>query len=170
MRRGASLKTLPPVHPREPPVTASSATVASRLNASHAFTVSTLREGCINRNEKLMLSCAETVEDWTCLWKQKEKAVEIPGPGYGPMCHWWRRICCPQNLPVTGGIASPILRTEGFPLVETDGLNMDPSLGCKLADLHDKGQRQLKLAVVASKKEHGRSRALNRYCSVQIRG
>ena len=42
-RRNALLKTLPPVHPREPPVTASSATVASRLNASHACTGNTLR-------------------------------------------------------------------------------------------------------------------------------
>jgi hypothetical protein len=71
------LKTLPPVHPREPVVTASSAAVASRLNASHACTVSTLRERRINRNGKLMLSCAETVEDRTSLWKGKENAEEI---------------------------------------------------------------------------------------------
>jgi hypothetical protein len=71
------LKTLPPVHPREPPVTTSSAAVASRLNASHVCTFSTLRECENDRNGKLMLSCAETVEDETCLWKDKEKAEEI---------------------------------------------------------------------------------------------
>src|ERR1700731_2732001 len=76
--RSAFLKTLPAIHPREPPVTASSATVASRLNASHVCTVSTLREYRINRNRKLMLACAETVEDRTSLWKEKEKAVKIP--------------------------------------------------------------------------------------------
>jgi len=73
MRQGASLKTLPPVHPREPPVTTSPAAAASRLNATHACTMSTLREGQINRNEKLMLSCAEAVEDRTSLWKAEEK-------------------------------------------------------------------------------------------------
>jgi hypothetical protein len=40
--------------------------------------VSTLREYGIVRNGKLMLSCAEAVEDRTSLWKGKEKAVEIP--------------------------------------------------------------------------------------------
>jgi len=40
--------------------------------------VSTLREYQINRNRKLMLACAETVEDRTSLWKEKEKAVKIP--------------------------------------------------------------------------------------------
>jgi hypothetical protein len=73
------LKTLPPVHPREPPVTASSATVASRLDATHACTVSTVREGENYRNGKLMLSCAETVEDGTCLWKEKENTGKFPG-------------------------------------------------------------------------------------------
>jgi len=66
------LKTLPPVHPREPPVTASSAAATSRLNASHACTVCTLREDRINHNGKLMFSCAEAVEDGTSLWKGKE--------------------------------------------------------------------------------------------------
>ena len=75
------LKTLPPVHPREPPVTASSATVASRLNATHACTVSTVREGEIYRNGKLMLSCAETVEDGTSLWKEKENTEKISRQG-----------------------------------------------------------------------------------------
>ena len=79
--RSASLKTLPPVHPREPPVTASSAAVASRLNASHACTVGTLREDRIDRNGKLMLRCAETVEDGTSLWKAMENAVEIRAHG-----------------------------------------------------------------------------------------
>jgi hypothetical protein len=64
------------VHPREPPVTASSATVASRLKATHVCTVSTLREYGLMRNGKLMLACAETVEDETSLWKEKEKEVE----------------------------------------------------------------------------------------------
>jgi len=77
--RSAFLKTLPAIHPREPPVTASSATVASRLNASHACTRNTLREWRINRNEKLMCGCAETVEDGTSLWKEKEKTEKIPG-------------------------------------------------------------------------------------------
>jgi len=39
--------------------------------------VSTLRECRIKRNGKLMFSCAETVEDRTSLWKEKEKAEEI---------------------------------------------------------------------------------------------
>ncbi len=43
-RRSAFLKTLSPIHPRESAVTASSAAVTSRLNATHACTVSTLRE------------------------------------------------------------------------------------------------------------------------------
>ena len=49
-----------------------SAAVASRLNASHACTASTLREYGIDRNEKLMFCCAEAVDDETSLWKQKE--------------------------------------------------------------------------------------------------
>ena len=79
------LKTLPVVHPREPPVTASSATVASRLNASHVCTEITLREYEINRNGKLILSCAEAVEDESSLWKGKEKVEEIPGHGFTRM-------------------------------------------------------------------------------------
>lgn len=77
-RRGAFLKTLPVVHPREPPVTASSVAVASRLNASHVCTVSTLREYQLTRNGKLTLSCAKTVDDETSLWKEKENREDIP--------------------------------------------------------------------------------------------
>jgi hypothetical protein len=39
--------------------------------------VSTLRECGIMRNGKLMLACAEAVEDGTSLWKGKEKAEKI---------------------------------------------------------------------------------------------
>jgi len=49
-----------------------SAAVASRLNASHACTRSTVREYRFERNEKSMLCCAEAVEDNDSLWKQKE--------------------------------------------------------------------------------------------------
>jgi len=51
-----------------------SAAVTSRLNATHACTVSTLREYRSDRNGKPHYSCAKTVEDETCLWKGKEKA------------------------------------------------------------------------------------------------
>jgi hypothetical protein len=34
------------------------------------------------RNGKLMLACAEAVEDETSLWKEKEKAEKIPGHGF----------------------------------------------------------------------------------------
>jgi hypothetical protein len=61
------------IHPRESSVTASSITAASRLNASHVCTVSTVREFGIMRNGKLVLACAEAVEDETSLWKEKEK-------------------------------------------------------------------------------------------------
>ena len=84
-RRSASLKTLPPVHPREPPVTASSAAVASRLNASHACTVSTLRECRINRNGKLELSCAEAVEDKDFLVEREGKRGGNSGDGFARM-------------------------------------------------------------------------------------
>lgn len=84
-RRSAFLKTLPVIHPREPPVTASSATVASRFNATHACTVSTVLAFGIMRNGKLVFACAETVEDETSLWKGKEKWEEIPDHGFTRM-------------------------------------------------------------------------------------
>jgi hypothetical protein len=39
-----------------------------------------VREQAIIRNRKLMLSCAEAVEDRISLWKEKEKAVKISPP------------------------------------------------------------------------------------------
>src|SRR6476661_8676734 len=82
-RRSGSLKTLPMIHPRESPVTTSFVSVASRINAAHVCTAVTLSESRINRNRKLMRSCAETVEDETSLWKGKEKAEE----------NFWPRVC-----------------------------------------------------------------------------
>jgi hypothetical protein len=82
-RRSVSLKTLPPVHPREPPVTTSSAAVASRLNAAHACTAVTLRECRNNRNGKPGLRCAETVDDGTSLWKVAEKRKKTLGHRLG---------------------------------------------------------------------------------------
>ena len=77
-RRSLFPKTLPPVHPREPPVTASSAAAASRLNASHVCTFSTLREREPGFKGKLAFRCEETVDDRTSLWKGKEKGEKIP--------------------------------------------------------------------------------------------
>jgi hypothetical protein len=70
------------IHPRESPVTTSFVSVASRFNASHVCTGVTLSESRINRNRKLTLSCAETVEDETSLWKGKEKTGKIRGHGF----------------------------------------------------------------------------------------
>ena len=116
-RRSAFLKTLPMIHPRESSVTTSSVTVASRLNASHVCTGVTLSESQINRNGKLMWSCAETVEDKTCLWKGKEKAEGNRGPRictdeHGPIffCSW-QVICFPEKRKGT---------TEVVPLIRID--------------------------------------------------
>jgi hypothetical protein len=95
MRRSAFLKTLPMIHPRESPVTTSFVSVASRFNASHVCTGITLSESRINRNRKLMLSCAEAVEEETCLWKGKEKAERIPGHGFTRINLF---LFCPQTL------------------------------------------------------------------------
>ena len=81
-RRSAFLKTLPMIHPRESPVTTSFVSVARRINAAHVCTAVTLSESRINRNRKLMRSCAETVEDETSLWKGEEKTKKIRGHGF----------------------------------------------------------------------------------------
>jgi hypothetical protein len=54
--------------------------------------VRTLRSGRINRNEKLLLSCAETVEDGTSLWKGKENPERI----FSMLV--WGGHCCPPLL------------------------------------------------------------------------
>jgi hypothetical protein len=47
--------------------------------------VITVRDFGIMRNGKLMLACAEAVEDETSLWKGKEKWEEIPDNGFTRM-------------------------------------------------------------------------------------
>jgi len=57
-----------------------------------------LREYEILRNGKLILSCAEAVEDRSSLWKQKEKVEEI-----FPIV--WGGHSCPPPLNLNLGIS-----------------------------------------------------------------
>jgi len=121
-RRSAFLKTLPEVHPREPPVTASSVTVANRLNASHVCTVSTLREYRIMRNGKLTLSCAEAVEDETSLWKGKEnEAVNLTSAptSKSPESYSGLSNSC-WTMPVSIHDSFPIRAVKQYPQYSSD--------------------------------------------------
>lgn len=68
------MKTLLAIHPRELPVTISSAaTCQQMLVTSHASTVCTLRHVPDGFNNKIMAGCEEAVEDVNCLWMGMEK-------------------------------------------------------------------------------------------------
>jgi hypothetical protein len=49
---------------------------ASRENY-HVFAEPTLKQNVATRNRKTFRSCAETVDDKTCLWKPEEKPARI---------------------------------------------------------------------------------------------
>ena len=74
-RTYARLRFLVAIHPRELPVTAGSpqSSVGKPCQVL-PFDASTLRQVISNRNIKSAVTCAETVEDGTCLWRAEEKS------------------------------------------------------------------------------------------------
>jgi hypothetical protein len=68
------------IHPRELPVCHQRHRKSSfdRLESSNVFAEPTLRQDVVERNIKPLHSCAEAVEDDSCLWKTEENSGENP--------------------------------------------------------------------------------------------
>jgi hypothetical protein len=60
------------IHPRESPAAAVSAAIIRRAQERSRFAEPTLSQIVAPRNTKKLHSCAEAVEDETCLWKTVE--------------------------------------------------------------------------------------------------
>jgi hypothetical protein len=60
------------IHPRESPAAAVSAAIIRRAQERSRFAEPTLSQIVAPRNTKKFRSCAEAVEDVTCLWKTEE--------------------------------------------------------------------------------------------------
>ena len=75
---------LPAVHPREPPETPTLPQSNSAPKTSHVCTGGTVLQEQNRRNRKSILTCAQTVEDGSSLWKPQENRKTIRGGTHTP--------------------------------------------------------------------------------------
>jgi hypothetical protein len=72
-RRDASPGNPPAIHPRELPDTSTLLQSIAAIKTSYVCTGGTLRQERKRGNRKSVIHCAQTVDDWTSLWKAQEK-------------------------------------------------------------------------------------------------
>jgi len=68
--------TLPAIHPRESPGSASSAVMLGKTCRTSRSSVSTVLDSYPRRNNKPTLVCEQPVNEWNFLWKAMEKLEE----------------------------------------------------------------------------------------------
>ena len=68
--------TLPAIHPRESPGSASSAVMLGKAYRTSRASASTVRESRLCRKNNPARSCEQTVNEWNFLWKAMEKLEE----------------------------------------------------------------------------------------------
>jgi hypothetical protein len=82
----AHLSNLPAMFPKELCQHHHIFAIFAAFKTSHACSESTLRQDEFCRNGKIGLTCEETVEDETFLWKVGEKSVS---GSQLPVLSWW---------------------------------------------------------------------------------